>query len=96
MQIPDKPGQDLFQAGYPVIRAAAAGKLMVLPTEQAQAGRASGSFQAAEHFPCYDYIEYAYARPHRSDYINFFWNPGCGNAADHMVNTVEWTGGEIR
>lgn len=50
----------------------------------------------AKDIPCYDYIEYAYARPHRSDYINFFWNPGCGNAADHMVNTVEWTGGEIR
>lgn len=50
----------------------------------------------AKDIPCYDYIEYAYARPHRSEYINFFWNPGCGNAADHMVNTVEWTGGEIR
>lgn len=50
----------------------------------------------AKDIPCYDYIEYAYARPHRSEYINFFWNPGCGNAADHMVNTVEWTVGEIR
>ena len=50
----------------------------------------------SEDIPCYNYIEYAYARPHRADYINFFWMPDCGNAADHMLNTVEWTGGELK
>ena len=53
-----------------------------------------------EHFakdiPCYNYVEYAYARPHSAEYINFFWTPDCGNAADHMLNTVEWIGGEVR
>ena len=53
-----------------------------------------------EHFakdiPSYNYVEYAYARPHGAEYINFFWAPDCGNAADHMLNTVEWTGGELR
>ncbi len=48
----------------------------------------------SEDIPSYNYIEYAYARPHRADYINFFWMPDCGNAADHMLNTVEWIGGE--
>ena len=50
----------------------------------------------SEDIPSYNYIEYAYARPHRADYINFFWMPDCGNAADHMLNTVEWTGGELK
>lgn len=50
----------------------------------------------SEDIPGYNYIEYAYARPHRADYINFFWMPDCGNAADHMLNTVEWTGGELK
>ena len=50
----------------------------------------------SEDIPSYNYIEYAYASPHRADYINFFWMPDCGNAADHMLNTVEWTGGELK
>ena len=50
----------------------------------------------AEDIPYYNYIEYSYVRPHGSDYINFFWTADCGNAADHMLNTVEWTGGEYR
>ena len=50
----------------------------------------------SEDIPGYNYIEYAYARPHRADYINFFWMPDCGNAAEHMLNTVEWTGGELK
>lgn len=50
----------------------------------------------AEDIPCYNYIEYSYVRPHSSEYINFFWTPDCGFAADHMLNTVEWTGGEYR
>lgn len=50
----------------------------------------------AQDFPCYNYVEYSYARPHSSAYINFFWAKDRGNAADHMVNTVEWTGGELR
>ena len=50
----------------------------------------------AEDIPYYNYIEYSYVRPHGADYINFFWTADCGNAADHMLNTVEWTGGEYR
>ena len=50
----------------------------------------------AQDIPGYNYIEYSYVRPHGSEYINFFWAEGCGNAADHMLNTVEWTGGEYR
>ena len=50
----------------------------------------------AEDIPCYNYIEYSYVRPHGAEYINFFWTADCGNAADHMLNTVEWTGGEYR
>ncbi len=50
----------------------------------------------ARDIPCYDYIEYAYVRPHGYDYINFFWTEGAGIAADHMLNTVEWIGGELK
>lgn len=50
----------------------------------------------AEDIPYYNYIEYSYVRPHGSEYINFFWSEDRGNAADHMLNTVEWTGGEYR
>ena len=52
--------------------------------------------QSAKDIPSYNYTENAYARPHGAEYINFFWAPDCGNAADHMLNTVEWTGGELR
>lgn len=50
----------------------------------------------AKDIPFYNYIEYAYVRPHDANYINFFWMPDCGNAADHMLNTVEWTGGVLK
>ena len=50
----------------------------------------------SKDIPCYDYIEYAYVRPHGADYINFFWTPEAGYAADHMLNTVEWLGGELK
>ncbi len=50
----------------------------------------------AEDFPCYNYVEYAYVRPHSTAYECFSWLPDCGNSAEHMYNTVEWNGGELK
>ena len=50
----------------------------------------------AEDIPAYNYIEYAYVRPHSAAYQGFFWQTSSGNSAEHMLNTVEWTGGELK
>ena len=50
----------------------------------------------AEDIPCYNYVEYAYVRPHSTQYECFSWLPDCGNSAEHMFNTVEWVGGELK
>lgn len=50
----------------------------------------------AEDIPCYNYVEYAYVRPRSVEYDRFSWLPDCGNSAEHMYNTVEWTGGELK
>lgn len=46
----------------------------------------------AADIPAYNYIEYAYVRPHSSMYQGFFWQENSGNSAEHMLNTVEIVG----
>lgn len=47
----------------------------------------------SEDKPIYNFIEYAYPRVHSSEYINFSWLMEDAYSAQHMFNTVEWTGG---
>ena len=50
----------------------------------------------AEDMPMFNFVEYGYAYVHSTQYTGFFWQENSGDAANHMLNSVEWLGGELR
>ncbi|MCQ4925429.1 ABC transporter substrate-binding protein [Tissierella carlieri] len=50
----------------------------------------------ARDIPLYNFVEYGIPRVYSQDYTGFFWQENSGNSANHMVNTVQWKGGEAK
>lgn len=50
----------------------------------------------SKDIPLYNFVEYGLPRVYNTQYTGFFWMGNSGNSANHMLNTVEWEGGELR